>query len=115
MDSRDSNLFLDELQSKFPNLQYRDIVDCGAGIGRVTRHLLLPRCINSVTLVEQSPRLLRSAPAYILPVTELAPEKRIHYIEQGLQVSIFSIVFALLSLYTRLILRIINLPLRATI
>ena len=38
--------------------------DCGAGIGRVTKHLLLDR-FDSVDIVEQSPRLLQAAPKYI--------------------------------------------------
>lgn len=38
--------------------------DCGAGIGRVTKHLLLER-FDSVDIVEQSPRLLRAAPKYV--------------------------------------------------
>ena len=38
--------------------------DCGAGIGRVTKHLLLER-FESVDVVEQSPRLLQAAPKYI--------------------------------------------------
>lgn len=35
-----------------------------AGIGRVAKNLLLPRCAV-VDLVEQSPRLLNAAPAYL--------------------------------------------------
>jgi protein N-terminal methyltransferase len=38
--------------------------DCGAGIGRVTKHLLLP-LFEKVDLLEQSPRLLAAAPAYL--------------------------------------------------
>jgi hypothetical protein len=41
-------------------------LDCGAGIGRVSKHFLLPRCAQ-VDLVEQSPRLLESSRAYIGP------------------------------------------------
>lgn len=38
--------------------------DCGGGIGRVAKHLLLPR-YDSVEIVEQSGRLLAAAPAYV--------------------------------------------------
>lgn len=38
--------------------------DCGAGIGRVTKHLLLER-FDYVDIVEQSPRLLQAAPKYV--------------------------------------------------
>lgn len=43
----------------------RDVaVDCGAGIGRVSKFLLLPH-FEHVDLVEQSPRLLQSVPQYV--------------------------------------------------
>lgn len=38
--------------------------DCGAGIGRVSKLLLLPM-FEHVDLVEQSPRLLRGVPQYL--------------------------------------------------
>lgn len=38
------------------------------GIGRVAKNLLLPRC-QFVDLVEQSPRLLAAAPAYLSNVS----------------------------------------------
>lgn len=38
--------------------------DCGAGIGRVTKHLLLDR-FDAVDIVEQSPRLIQAAPKYV--------------------------------------------------
>ena len=40
------------------------MADCGAGIGRVSKHLLLPR-FDCVHLVEQSPRLINGSAAYI--------------------------------------------------
>ena len=52
LDVRDSNIFLDQLQQSFPALQFDHVADCGAGIGRVTKHLLLPR-FRHVDLVEQ--------------------------------------------------------------
>mmetsp|Transcript_11862 Transcript_11862/g.23969 ORF Transcript_11862/g.23969 Transcript_11862/m.23969 type:complete len:324 (+) Transcript_11862:64-1035(+) len=64
MDTRDSNNFLNTLLSKFPLLRLNRVADCGAGIGRVAKNLLLPRC-QVVDLVEQSPRLLAAAPVYL--------------------------------------------------
>jgi len=39
--------------------------ECGAGIGRVTKGLLLPLGLSQCDLIEPSPRLLSSAPAYL--------------------------------------------------
>ena len=39
--------------------------ECGAGIGRVTKGLLLPLGISQCDLVEPSPRLISSAPDYL--------------------------------------------------
>lgn len=64
MDTRDSNWFLDRLLLARPALRLNRVADCGAGIGRVAKNLLLPRC-GVVDLVEQSPRLLAAAPAYL--------------------------------------------------
>lgn len=83
VDVHESNLFLDSIQQKYPFVRYDDVADCGAGIGRVTKHLLLPRCTSSVTLVEQSPRLLQSASEYVGTMEG----KRIAFLQQGLQVS----------------------------
>ena len=80
MDTRDSNIFLDTLASKCPLLKFDTVADCGAGIGRVTKNLLLSR-FNKVDLVEQSPRLMAAAPGY------LGPDSigRIECVVQGLQ------------------------------
>lgn len=64
VDVRDSNLFLDFLHDSRPQLGKMCACDCGAGIGRVSKHLLLPRFAH-VDLVEQSPRLLASSAEYI--------------------------------------------------
>lgn len=41
-------------------------LDCGAGIGRVTKHVLSCREeIKTIDLLDQSPKLLEAAPAYI--------------------------------------------------
>eukprot|EP01035_Chromulina_nebulosa_P017947 gene17947-23573_t len=65
-DVKGSNSFIDELISENPtiNFQFDKSVDCGGGIGRVTKHLLLPR-FQSVDLLEQSPRLLNASSSYI--------------------------------------------------
>ena len=80
MDTRDSNVFLDTLQAKRPTLQFDRVADCGAGIGRVTKNLLLSR-FDKVDLVEQSPRLMAAAPGYLGQESE----GRIKCIVQGLQ------------------------------
>ena len=73
MDTRDSNRFLDLLLKKFPGFNLDRVADCGAGIGRVARNLLLPRC-GRVDLVEQSPRLLHAAPAYLSHASVMVPQ-----------------------------------------
>lgn len=92
VDVRDSNAFLRELRSDFPGICFDSAVDCGAGVGRVTKNLLLQNC-RTVTLVEQSPRLLAAARDYLGPIDE---EKSVIYVQQGLQVSI-SIISPVLS------------------
>lgn len=59
--------------------------DCGAGIGRVTKHLLLDR-FETVDIVEQSPRLLEEAPAYVG-----RDKDRIECVCIGLQVNLVDI------------------------
>jgi protein N-terminal methyltransferase len=80
VDTVGSNAFLDAVKLKRPELQFDHAADCGAGIGRVTKNLLLPR-FKEVSLVEVSPRLLASAPDYVGD----SGRDRIHLIEQGLQ------------------------------
>lgn len=63
-DVKGSNLFLDQLSVLRPALCFDRAADCGAGIGRVAKHLLLNR-FNHVDIIEQSPRLLAAAPEYI--------------------------------------------------
>ena len=66
MDVKWSNQFLDELVALRPELRFEVAADCGAGIGRVSKNLLLHRFAR-VDLIEQSPRLTTAAPAYIGP------------------------------------------------
>ena len=63
-DVKGSNQFLDELSAIRPTLRFDYAADCGAGIGRVAKHLLLHR-FDHVDIIEQSPRLLAAAPKYI--------------------------------------------------
>ena len=64
VDVRDSNKFLDEVIAIRPELNFNKAADCGAGIGRVSKHFLLSRFAH-VDLIEQSPRLLASSAKYI--------------------------------------------------
>jgi protein N-terminal methyltransferase len=82
MDVRDSNQFLDRLKSLLPGLQFNVVADCGAGIGRVSKFLLLPR-FQEIHLIEQSARLLAAAPQYVsLPSEE---QDRLVLVQKGLQ------------------------------
>ena len=56
--------FLAQIRSLKPALQLNHAADCGAGIGRISKGLLLP-LFDTVDLIEQSPRLLAAAPKYI--------------------------------------------------
>jgi len=69
-----------------PGFKLDRVADCGAGIGRVTRHLLLPRSAH-VDLVEQSPRLLNAAPQYMASGDgpKFNPDS-VTYLNVGLQV-----------------------------
>ena len=69
-----------------PGFKLERVADCGAGIGRVTRHLLLPRSVH-VDLIEQSPRLLNAAPQYIAAGygPTFSPDS-VTYVNVGLQV-----------------------------
>ncbi len=60
----------------------------GAGIGRVSKHLLLHR-FQHVDLIEQSPRLLAAAPEYI-GVQD--GSERVTCIVQGLQVCVYFVL-----------------------
>lgn len=64
VDVKESIEFLNYLKEIRPFLQFNEAVDCGAGIGRVSKHLLLP-IFKHVDMVEQSPRLLHSSAQYI--------------------------------------------------
>lgn len=85
MDTRDSNLFLDKLISQRFGLELNNVADCGAGIGRVTKNLLLPRC-KHIDLIEQSPRLLHAAPQYLASGISEDNSSKLSYINIGLQV-----------------------------
>lgn len=65
IDVHSSNRFLNTfLQRKENPLGTRRALDCGSGIGRVTKHLLLP-LFDTVDMVEQNQSFLNGARAYI--------------------------------------------------
>ncbi|OQR90862.1 hypothetical protein ACHHYP_20200 [Achlya hypogyna] len=64
VDIEGSLSFLDRVQALRPEFTRSHAIDCGGGIGRVVKHLLLPH-FQTVDLLEQSPRLLKAAPRYI--------------------------------------------------
>eukprot|EP00968_Pinguiococcus_pyrenoidosus_P012955 scaffold1160_cov261-Pinguiococcus_pyrenoidosus.AAC.2 len=61
-----SRQFLSQLRLQNPQLGSQKAVECGAGIGRVVKGLLLEH-FEHVELVEPSPRLLKAAEAYVAP------------------------------------------------
>ncbi|CAB9509881.1 Lys N-methyltransferase 1 [Seminavis robusta] len=69
IDLKGSHAFLQELQQQQqqPTLDWTlgAGCECGAGIGRVTKGLLLPLGVTQVDLVESSSRLLCESPEYI--------------------------------------------------
>lgn len=60
-----SKLFLRELQSRVVDFSKGAACECGAGIGRVTKGLLLDLNPTQVDVVEASSRLLCESPEYI--------------------------------------------------
>uniref|UniRef100_A0A7R9YEQ0 Alpha N-terminal protein methyltransferase 1 n=1 Tax=Pinguiococcus pyrenoidosus TaxID=172671 RepID=A0A7R9YEQ0_9STRA len=64
-----SRQFLSQLRLQNPQLGSQKAVECGAGIGRVVKGLLLEH-FEHVELVEPSPRLLKAAEAYVAPFTQ---------------------------------------------
>jgi galactose mutarotase-like enzyme len=62
-----SRLFIQRLQSLIPKLDWSTgaACECGAGIGRVTKGLLLNLSVTQCDLVEPNARLLSAAPDYI--------------------------------------------------
>lgn len=74
-DGRDSSAFIASVHKLRPQWRAGTAVDCGAGIGRVSKMLLLPM-FEHVDLVEQSERLLRGARAYIGAESPLLPKVR---------------------------------------
>jgi len=62
-----SRKFLMGLQEYCPSIQFKNgsCCDCGAGIGRVSKGLLLPFGFKSCDLVEVSQRLICAAPDYL--------------------------------------------------
>jgi protein N-terminal methyltransferase len=97
VDTIGSNEFLDKLKIIYPKFQFGTAADCGAGIGRVTKYLLLPR-FKFVDLIEQSPRLLAAAESYFeqpnnkddITIPDISDFRdRVNYIVLGLQVTCY--------------------------
>ncbi|VDM54743.1 unnamed protein product [Angiostrongylus costaricensis] len=63
-DIKCSKAFIDKLRKKNLLVNTNRVADCGAGIGRVTRHLLLP-IFNSVVMVEPVAELLEKSISYV--------------------------------------------------
>ena len=63
-DAQHSLQFLDMVRRNIPQLQLRCALDAGAGVGRVTKHVLLRRC-ESVCLVEACDRWLKQARRFL--------------------------------------------------
>lgn len=67
LDQRDveaSRVFLDRVLP--PRLrEQQPALDCGAGIGRVTKHLLLPAGLRPVDLLDINQQFLDQAPAFV--------------------------------------------------
>jgi len=60
-----SSEFIRRLKAKRPELNLVSACDCGAGIGRVARDLLLPNFSGRVTCVEVSERLVKASPDFV--------------------------------------------------
>lgn len=67
LDLEGSRKFLERIKKDRPLLDWSagSGCECGAGIGRVTKGLLLPLGVSGCDLVESSSRLLSEAPKYI--------------------------------------------------
>ncbi|KAJ3655286.1 hypothetical protein Zmor_014421 [Zophobas morio] len=80
-DIRDSKLLLKQLFNSKEPPQKAYALDCGAGIGRITKHLLT-EFFDKVDLVEQNPQFLNQAKLYIGPKLQTKIE---NYYSVGLQ------------------------------
>ena len=63
-DVEHSLLLLDGLRRRRPELRLRSAIDGGAGVGRVTKHVLLRRC-EHVCLIEPCERWLKQSRRYL--------------------------------------------------
>ena len=63
-DTNHSLKLLDELRANRPMWQVRTALDCGAGVGRVTKHVLLKRC-ESVCLLEPCEKWHKQSKRYL--------------------------------------------------
>eukprot|EP01041_Mallomonas_annulata_P007372 gene7372-15059_t len=58
-------LFLDNVLRKRPALKIQSALDCGAGVGRISKYILLRRCTGNVTLVEANLHWSERSRAYL--------------------------------------------------
>lgn len=65
IDLAGSRKFLDEMKLIRPHIMHGTACDCGAGIGRITKGLLLQSGFQRCDLVEGSARFLDAAPEYL--------------------------------------------------
>lgn len=92
-----SRRFLSRLRKERPNWCSEQgvsrVADVGAGIGRVTKHLLLPGGFTEVELIEQSPNLIKAAQDFIaqaghcqgVAVGGMKAEAQCRYVCRGMQ------------------------------
>lgn len=81
MDIKGSRKFIQQLKDMDSLFHLHSAADCGAGIGRITKHLLVD-LFDHVDLVEQSVRLINASSRYI---GEEIATKKVTCICQGLQ------------------------------
>ncbi|XP_064213119.1 N-terminal Xaa-Pro-Lys N-methyltransferase 1 isoform X2 [Tribolium castaneum] len=79
-DIRDSKLLLKQLFNSKEPPGRGHALDCGAGIGRITKHLLSD-FFDQIDLVEQNPKFLSQAEQYLGPKLQ----EKVNYYSVGLQ------------------------------
>ncbi|KJH52255.1 hypothetical protein DICVIV_01583 [Dictyocaulus viviparus] len=77
-DIRCSKKFINQLRTKKLLVHTGRVADCGAGIGRVTRHLLLP-IFKNVVMVEPVAELLEKSVSYV------GDDRRVVRVQVGMQ------------------------------
>jgi hypothetical protein len=85
VDVQGSKAFL----QKIPGVRFDRAIDCGAGIGRISRALLCP-LFKEVDLVEQNPVYVQKAREYCVAPAATHPKAMRHYFVEGLQTFSFA-------------------------